>query len=85
MTPRYALEDRIVLITGAACGVEADRTKSDDFAAMSPGRLARELEISQRRVVEPFEVAATARFLASHRSRFYCGQVPGPHGGSVMP
>jgi len=53
--------------------------------AMSPQAMAKELEIPQQRVAEPDEIAATALFLASDLSRFYCGQVLGPNGGSVMP
>ena len=37
------------------------------------------------RATEPRSIAATALFLASDLSRFYCGQVLGPNGGSVMP
>lgn len=55
------------------------------LAAMSPEVMAKELEIPQRRIAEPEEIAATALFLASDLSRFYCGQVLGPNGGSVMP
>jgi 3-oxoacyl-[acyl-carrier protein] reductase len=53
--------------------------------AMSPQWLDKELDIPQRRIAEPQEIAATALFLASDLSRFYCGQVLGPNGGSVMP
>lgn len=53
--------------------------------AMSPESMAKELDIPQRRIAEPDEIAATALFLASDLSRFYCGQVLGPNGGSVMP
>lgn len=52
--------------------------------AMSPEWMAKELDIPQRRIAEPQEIAATALFLASDLSRFYCGQVLGPNGGSVM-
>lgn len=52
---------------------------------MSPEWIEKELAIPQRRVAEPEEIAATALFLASDLSRFYCGQVLGPNGGSVMP
>ena len=44
-----------------------------------------ELAIPQHRFALPQEIAATALFLASDFSRFYCGQVLGPNGGSVMP
>jgi 3-oxoacyl-[acyl-carrier protein] reductase len=53
--------------------------------AMSPESMAKELDSPQRRIAEPDEIAATALFLASDLSRFYCGQVLGPNGGSVMP
>jgi 3-oxoacyl-[acyl-carrier protein] reductase len=52
---------------------------------MSPEWIEKELAIPQHRVAEPEEIAATALFLASDLSRFYCGQVLGPNGGSVMP
>jgi 3-oxoacyl-[acyl-carrier protein] reductase len=52
---------------------------------MSPEWLEKELAIPQHRVAEPEEIAATALFLASDLSRFYCGQVLGPNGGSAMP
>ena len=52
---------------------------------MSPAWIARELDIPQHRFAQPAEIAATALFLASDLSRFYCGQVLGPNGGSVMP
>ena len=32
-----------------------------------------------------FWIASTVLFLMSDLSRFYCGQVLGPNGGSVMP
>ncbi len=53
--------------------------------SMSAETLALELDIPQRRFAQPEEIAATALFLASDLSRFYCGQVLGPNGGSVMP
>ena len=52
---------------------------------MSPAWIARELDIPQHRFAQPAEIAATALFLASDLGRFYCGQVLGPNGGSVMP
>jgi 3-oxoacyl-[acyl-carrier protein] reductase len=52
---------------------------------MSAQWLEKELDIPQHRVAEPEEIAATALFLASDLSCFYCGQVLGPNGGSVMP
>ena len=51
---------------------------------MSPEWIAKELDIPQHRFADPTEIAATALFLASDLSRFYCGQVLGPNGGSVM-
>jgi 3-oxoacyl-[acyl-carrier protein] reductase len=51
---------------------------------MSPEWIAKELDIPQHRFADPDEIAATALFLASDLSRFYCGQVLGPNGGSVM-
>jgi 3-oxoacyl-[acyl-carrier protein] reductase len=52
---------------------------------MSAEWMEKELAIPQHRVAEPEEIAATALFLASDLSRFYCGQMLGPNGGSVMP
>lgn len=52
---------------------------------MSAEWMEKELAIPQHRAAEPEEIAATALFLASDLSRFYCGQVLGPNGGSVMP
>ena len=45
----------------------------------------KELAIPQHRLGAPEEIAATALFLASDLSRFYCGQILSPNGGSVMP
>ncbi len=53
--------------------------------SMSAEWMEKELAIPQHRVAEAEEIAATALFLASDLSRFYCGQVLGPNGGSVMP
>ena len=53
--------------------------------SMSAAWLAKEKDIPQARFADPQEIAATALFLASDWSRFYCGQVLGPNGGSVMP
>jgi 3-oxoacyl-[acyl-carrier protein] reductase len=53
--------------------------------SMRPETIQLELEIPQHRFAQPEEIAATALFLASDLSRFYCGQVLGPNGGSVMP
>jgi len=55
------------------------------LASMSAESIQKELDIPQQRFAEPEEIAATALFLASDLSRFYCGQVLGPNGGSVMP
>ncbi len=51
---------------------------------MSPEWIAKELDIPQHRFGEPDEIAATALFLLSDLSRFYCGQVLSPNGGSLM-
>ena len=53
-------------------------------ASMSAQWRAKELDIPQRRFAAADEIAATALFLASDLSRFYCGQVLSPNGGSVM-
>ena len=55
------------------------------LAHMSAESIENELAIPQHRFAEPSEIAATALFLASDASRFFCGQVLGPNGGSVMP
>ena len=60
-------------------------TRMVSLESMSAEAMAKELEIPQHRIAEPDEIAATALFLASDLSRFYCGQVLGPNGGSVMP
>ena len=60
-------------------------TRMVSLESMSAEAMAKELEIPQQRIAEPDEIAATALFLASDLSRFYCGQVLGPNGGSVMP
>ncbi|PKO28249.1 MAG: short-chain dehydrogenase [Betaproteobacteria bacterium HGW-Betaproteobacteria-9] len=52
---------------------------------MSAEWVEKELAIPQHRLGAPEEIAASALFLASDLSRFYCGQVLGPNGGSVMP
>jgi 3-oxoacyl-[acyl-carrier protein] reductase len=54
-------------------------------ASMSPEWIEKEKAIPQARFAAPEEIAATALFLACDLSRFYCGQVLGPNGGSVMP
>jgi len=54
-------------------------------ASMSAEWIAKEKDIPQARFAAPEEIAATALFLASDMARFYCGQVLGPNGGSVMP
>ncbi|MDR3371717.1 SDR family oxidoreductase [Rhodoferax sp.] len=53
--------------------------------SMSAASIAKELEIPQARFAETEEIAQTVLFLASDMSRFYCGQVLGPNGGSFMP
>jgi 3-oxoacyl-[acyl-carrier protein] reductase len=53
--------------------------------SMSPAWIEKEKAIPQARFAAPEEIAATALFLASDLSAFYCGQVLGPNGGSVMP
>jgi 3-oxoacyl-[acyl-carrier protein] reductase len=53
--------------------------------SMSPAWIAKEKAIPQARFAEPEEIAASALFLACDLSSFYCGQVLGPNGGSVMP
>ena len=53
--------------------------------SMSAEWIAKEKDIPQARFAAPEEIAATALFLASDLARFYCGQVLGPNGGSVMP
>jgi 3-oxoacyl-[acyl-carrier protein] reductase len=55
------------------------------LGSMSAAWIEKELDIPQHRFAEPAEVAATALFLASDHARFFCGQVLGPNGGSVMP
>ena len=54
-------------------------------AHMSAEWLDKEKNIPQQRFAQAQEIADTALFLASDLSRFYCGQVLGPNGGSVMP
>jgi len=54
-------------------------------ASMSAEWIEKEKAIPQARFASPDEIAATALFLASDLARFYCGQVLGPNGGSVMP
>jgi 3-oxoacyl-[acyl-carrier protein] reductase len=53
--------------------------------SMSAESIEKELDIPLHRFADPEEIAATALFLASDLSRFFCGQVLGPNGGSVMP
>ena len=52
---------------------------------MSEEWIEKEKDIPYRRFAEPEEIAATVLFLVSDNSRFYCGQVLGPNGGSIMP
>jgi len=54
-------------------------------ASMSAEWIEKEKDIPCRRFAEPEEIAATVLFLVSDYARFYCGQVLGPNGGSVMP
>ena len=54
-------------------------------ASMSAEWIAKEKNIPYARFAEPDEIAATVLFLVSDYARFYCGQVLGPNGGSVMP
>ncbi|MEZ5702668.1 MAG: SDR family NAD(P)-dependent oxidoreductase [Burkholderiaceae bacterium] len=60
-------------------------TRMVSLDSMSAASIEKELDIPQHRFAEPDEIAATALFLVSDASRFYCGQVLGPNGGSVMP
>ena len=55
------------------------------LASMRAETIELELAIPQHRFAQAEEIAASALFLASDLSRFYCGQVLGPNGGSVMP
>ena len=52
---------------------------------MSAEWVEKELATPQHRLADPAEIAASVLFLCSDLSRFYCGQVLGPNGGSVMP
>ena len=54
-------------------------------ASMSAEWIEKEKDIPCRRFAEPEEIAASVLFLVSDHARFYCGQVLGPNGGSVMP
>ncbi|MFN7195739.1 MAG: SDR family NAD(P)-dependent oxidoreductase, partial [Hylemonella sp.] len=62
----------------------AVRTAMVSPQSMSAESLAQELAVPQQRIAEPEEIAASVVFLASELARFYCGQVLGPNGGSVM-
>lgn len=53
--------------------------------SMSEEWIEKEKDIPYHRFAEPNEIAATVLFLVSDYARFYCGQVLGPNGGSVMP
>lgn len=53
--------------------------------SMSAEWIEKEKDIPYRRFAEPEEIAATVLFLVSDYARFYCGQVLGPNGGSIMP
>jgi 3-oxoacyl-[acyl-carrier protein] reductase len=72
-----------VRVNAIAPGPVETQMLSSEF--MSPEWLEKEKAIPQNRFADPEEIAATALFLASDLSRFYCGQVLGPNGGSVMP
>ncbi|TNF58692.1 MAG: 3-oxoacyl-ACP reductase FabG [Burkholderiales bacterium] len=52
---------------------------------MSAEWVEKELAIPQHRLADPAEIAGSVLFLACDLSAFYCGQVLGPNGGSVMP
>lgn len=52
---------------------------------MSEEWIDKEKDIPCQRFAEPDEIAATVLFLVSDYARFYCGQVLGPNGGSIMP
>ena len=52
---------------------------------MSEEWIEKEKNIPYHRFAEPEEIAATVLFLVSDNARFYCGQVLGPNGGSIMP
>ncbi len=52
---------------------------------MSEECIEKEKDIPYHRFAEPDEIATTVLFLVSDYARFYCGQVLGPNGGSVMP
>ncbi len=72
-----------IRVNAIAPGPVETQMLSSEF--MSPEWRAKEMAIPQARFADPAEIAATALFLASDASRFYCGQVLGPNGGSVMP
>jgi len=72
-----------IRVNAIAPGPVETQMLSSEF--MSPEWLAKEKAIPQHRFAHPDEIAATALFLASDLSRFYCGQVLGPNGGSAMP
>ncbi len=71
-----------IRVNAIAPGAVATAMLSTDH--MSPEWIAKELDIPQHRFGEPEEIAATALFLLSDLSRFYCGQVLSPNGGSLM-
>ncbi len=72
-----------VRVNAVAPGAVNTRMVSPEL--MSAESLAQELAVPQGRIAEPAEIAASVVFLASDLARFYCGQVLGPNGGSVMP
>lgn len=53
--------------------------------SMSEEWIEKEKDIPYQRFAEPDEIAATVLFLVSDYAGFYCGQVLGPNGGSIMP
>lgn len=53
--------------------------------SMSKEWIEKEKDIPYQRFAEPDEIAATVLFLVSDYAGFYCGQVLGPNGGSIMP
>lgn len=73
----------VIRINAIAPGAVA--TAMVSLEQMSLEWIEKELDVPLHRLGEAQEIASTALFLASDLSRFYCGQVLGPNGGSVMP
>ena len=71
-----------IRVNAIAPGAVATAMVSTEY--MSPECIAKELDTPQHRLGEPEEIAATALFLLSDLSRFYCGQLLSPNGGSLM-